>query len=104
MKIMVVNPNTSESMTNHIRTGLEKMKRQDTELHVVHPPKGPETIETSFEEALAIPHMLRLVEKANVEKYDAVIIADYRMTIQPRDNLFRDLMKLLLSEFEQRRL
>jgi Asp/Glu/hydantoin racemase len=34
MKIMVINPNTSTSMTDHLRRELEKIKRADTELTV----------------------------------------------------------------------
>ena len=34
MKIFVINPNTSETMTDHIRTALESVKRPDTELSV----------------------------------------------------------------------
>ncbi len=74
MKIMVVNPNTSESMTGHIRAALLKIKRQDTELTVVCAEKGPITIESSYDESFAVPEALKLVKKANVEGYDAVII------------------------------
>jgi allantoin racemase len=75
MKIMVINPNTSESMTNHLRGELNRVKRSDTELAVVCPDKGPETIESAYDEAYAIPPTLELVEKANKEGYDAVILA-----------------------------
>ncbi len=75
MKIMVINPNTSESMTNHLREELEHIKRSDTELVVVCPDKGPETIESAYDEAHAIPPTLELVKKANREGYDAVILA-----------------------------
>jgi allantoin racemase len=75
MKIMVINPNTSESMTNHIRTELNRIKRSDVELTVVCPDKGPETIECAYDEAYAIPPTLELVKKANQEGYDAVILA-----------------------------
>lgn len=75
MKIMVINPNTSESMTNHLREELNRIKRSDTELTVVCPDKGPETIESAYDEAYAIPPTLELVKKANREGYDAVILA-----------------------------
>ncbi len=75
MKILVVNPNTSESMTRHLREELSRIKRPDTELTVVCPDKGPETIECAYDEALAIPPTLELVKKANREGYDAVILA-----------------------------
>lgn len=75
MKIFVINPNTSESMTDHIREALESVKRSDTELTVTCPSKGPDTIESAYDEAYAIPPTLELVKKANAEGYDAVILA-----------------------------
>jgi len=75
MKIMVINPNTSQSMTDHLRLELDRIKRPDTQLTVVCPTKGPETIESAYEEAYAIPPTLELVKKANQEGYDAVILA-----------------------------
>jgi allantoin racemase len=74
MKIMVINANTSESFTDHIREELERVKRSDTELTVLSPERGPETIESAYDEAMAIPPILDLVKKANKERYDAVII------------------------------
>ncbi len=75
MKLMVINPNTSESMTDHIRRELTRIKRDDTELTVVHSERGPETIESAYDEAHAIPPTLELVKRANQEGYDAVILA-----------------------------
>ncbi len=75
MKILVINPNTSESMTDHIREALESVKRADTELMVTHPDRGPETIESAYDEAYAIPPTLELVKKADQEGFDAVILA-----------------------------
>jgi allantoin racemase len=77
MKIMVINPNTSESMTDHIRKELELIKRTDTELVVTCPDEGPVTIESSYDQAFAIPPTLKLVDKANREGFDAVIIAAF---------------------------
>ena len=65
MKIMVINPNTSQSMTDHIRQELIPIKREDTELTVTCPDKGPETIESAYDEAYAVPPTLELVKKAN---------------------------------------
>jgi allantoin racemase len=75
MRIFVINPNTSLSMTDHIREALLPIKRKDTELTVVCPDRGPETIESAYDEAYAIPPTLELVRKANEEGYDAVVLA-----------------------------
>ena len=74
---MVINPNTSESMTKHIREALSIIKRPDTELTVVCAERGPETIDSAYHEYFAIPPTLDLVHKANREGYDAVIIAAF---------------------------
>ena len=75
MRILVINPNTSVSMTDHIREALIPIKRKDTKLTVVCPDRGPETIESAYDEAYAIPPTLELVSKANEEGYDAVVLA-----------------------------
>jgi len=75
MKIFVINPNTSESMTDHIRRELEEIKRSDTELTVVNPEHGPVSIESAYDEALAGPPTLELVRRANEEGYDAIVLA-----------------------------
>ena len=75
MRIFVINPNTSESVTEHLRRELEKIKRPGTELTVVNPDHGPVSIESAYDEALAIPPTLELVRQANAEGYDAVLLA-----------------------------
>ena len=62
MKILAINPNTSIPMTNQIRNALEAIKRSDTDLTVICPEKGPETIESAYDEAYAIPPTLELVK------------------------------------------
>lgn len=75
MRIFVINPNTSESMTDHIRWELERIKRPDTELRVISAEYGPVSIESAYDEALAQPATLERVRQANEEGYDAVILA-----------------------------
>ena len=75
MKIMVINPNTSVSMTDHLRRELAAIVRPGTELTVTCPERGPVSIESAYDEALAVPPTLELVQRANREGYDAVILA-----------------------------
>ncbi|MCX5976718.1 MAG: aspartate/glutamate racemase family protein [Coprothermobacterota bacterium] len=75
MKILVINPNTSASMTEHLRRALMPIKRPDTELSVICPEHGPITIECEYDEVFASAQMLPLIKKANEEGYDAVVIA-----------------------------
>ena len=73
MKIMVINPNRSVDMTNHIRKTLEDIKRPETELIVACPDKGPIAIESAYDETLAAFYCMELVKKANQERFDAVL-------------------------------
>ena len=75
MKICVINPNSSKSVTEHIHSALDKIKRPTTELTVICPEHRPVSIESAYDEALATPYTLELVKKANDEGYDAVVIA-----------------------------
>jgi allantoin racemase len=75
MRIFVINPNTTESVTEHIRRELGKIKRPETELTVVNPEHGPISIESVYDETLAGPPTLELVRKANEEGYDVVMLA-----------------------------
>ena len=77
MRIMVINPNSSQSMTRHLREVLEGVKRSDTELTVTGLEQGPQTLECAYDNALAVPPLLELVRRANREGYDAVIIAAF---------------------------
>ncbi len=51
------------------------IKRNDTELVVVCPDRGPVSIESAYDEALAAPPTLELVRWANEEGFDAVVLA-----------------------------
>lgn len=75
MRILVINPNSSESVTNHLRTTLNSIKRSDCELTVINPDHGPVSIESSYDETLAAYHVMPLIKKANEDGYDAVILA-----------------------------
>jgi len=74
MRILVININTSEAITDSMRAVIERVKRPDTYVDVVCPTRGPETIDSSFDEAYAVPPTLDLVKKANEESYDAILL------------------------------
>jgi allantoin racemase len=75
MKILVVNPNTSKSMTDHLRLELQACKAASTTVTVVNPASGPPSIESAFDEALAIPPILAIIEQGERDGYDAAVIA-----------------------------
>lgn len=75
MRILVINPNTSIEMTNSIQKELMVFKRPDTEIDVVNPAEGPVGLECAYDESRAIPHLLKIVQRAPEQGYDAIVIA-----------------------------
>jgi allantoin racemase len=75
VKILIINPNTSETMTDKIRAVAQAVKREDCAVTVTCPNHGPVTIETSYDEAYAIAPTIDLVKQAQTEAYDAIILA-----------------------------
>lgn len=76
MRILIINPNTSTKMTDKIRAVANAVKRDDCEVVVTCPDRGPITIESSYDEAYAIGPTIDLVKQAVAEGvYDAIILA-----------------------------
>ena len=75
MKILVININTSITLTDKIRNVLERIKKPETQVEVVCPEHGPVTIDSSFDEAFAVPPTLELVKAAQDSDYDAILLA-----------------------------
>ena len=76
MKIKIINPNTTQTMTNDIELAGKRYARTDTEVYAVSPATGPESIESMYDEYMAIPGVLSEIIKGDrEEKADAFIIA-----------------------------
>ena len=76
MKIKIINPNTTLSMTESVEVVARRAARPDTEVWAVSPQTGPTSIECYVDEYLAIPGVLREVIKGDREEgADAFIIA-----------------------------
>lgn len=73
-RILVINPNTSASMTDEIRKSAEAVKLPDTQLTFAAPGEGPESIETHLDEALSAIGVLSIIA-ANRTAFDAFVIA-----------------------------
>ncbi len=76
MRILVINPNTSEEMTQDIDREARQYARSDTEIETVCPTRGPRSIEGHYEEELAAVAMLEVV-KERAGEFDGVVIACY---------------------------
>lgn len=76
MKILVVNVNTSESMTRTICEGAMRYASSGTEIVALQPAYGAEAVDSNFESYLsAVAVMDRVM--AYQEPYDAVVLAGF---------------------------
>jgi len=75
MRIKIINPNTTWSMTEKIAACARSMARPGTEIIAVSPEMGPVSIESYYDEALAVPGLLAEIAKGENEECDAYVIA-----------------------------
>jgi allantoin racemase len=73
MRILVVNPNTTASMTEKIGAAARRVASPGTEIMAVNPAYGPASIEGFYDEAMSLPGMLDVIRTA--QGFDAVVIA-----------------------------
>ena len=76
MRILVLNPNTTASMTASIRALAEESARTGTEILATEPLWGPESIEGHFEGALSAVAVLDRLATLE-EPYDALVMAGF---------------------------
>lgn len=75
MKILIVNPNTTASMTAKIGLAARAVAAMGTEIIVVNPADGPVSIEGYYDEAFSVPGLLREIAKGEQQGVLAHIIA-----------------------------
>ncbi|CAH1667795.1 aspartate/glutamate racemase family protein [Chelatococcus asaccharovorans] len=73
MRILVVNPNTTASMTDKIAAACMRVAAPGTEIVAVNPLDGPPSIEGYFDEVFAVPGLIAEMRKA--PDMDAYVIA-----------------------------
>ena len=73
MRILVVNPNTTASMTHKIGAAAQAVAAVGTEIVAVNPDFGPPSIEGYFDEAFSVPGLI--AEMAKARDIDAYVIA-----------------------------
>jgi allantoin racemase len=74
MKLLVVNPNTTASMTETIRQAAVSVAAPGTSIHAVTSAMGPASIEGYYDEAFAVPGLLQAVAAGEAEGADAAVI------------------------------
>ncbi|RKQ72281.1 aspartate/glutamate racemase family protein [Oceanibaculum indicum] len=72
MRIVIVNPNTTASMTAKIGAAAQSVASAGTEVIAVNPPDGPVSIEGYVDEAYSVPGLLAEIRR---QPADACIIA-----------------------------
>jgi allantoin racemase len=72
-KILVINPITTDSFNDMTKNYLEKIKSPDVEIEVVNIKDGPSSIETFYDEAFALPGILKTVNEYKT-RCDAIVI------------------------------
>lgn len=73
MRLLVVNPNTTASMTEKIGAAARRVASPGTEIIAVNPAIGPASIQGFYDEAMSLAGLLDVIQRA--QDYDAVIIA-----------------------------
>jgi allantoin racemase len=75
MRILLVNPNTTASMTATAADAARRVAAAGTEILPRTSQMGPESIEGYYDEALAVPGLLQEIAKGELDGANAAIIA-----------------------------
>lgn len=75
MEILVVNPNTTVSMTDKIRVAAVAVASPGTRIITVNPEIGPESIEGYYDQAFAVPGCLAEIAKGEARGVAGHVIA-----------------------------
>ena len=76
MRILIINPNTSEDFTRNIERVARQYALPDTEVAAMNPASGPRSIESVYDELLSAPGTLELLIREQ-DNFDGFIIACY---------------------------
>jgi allantoin racemase len=73
MRILVINPNTTRSMTDTVGAAARSVATSGTEIVAANPEFGPASIEGYFDEVFSVPGLIAEITKA--ERIDGFIVA-----------------------------
>lgn len=74
IRLKAINPNTTLEMTENIGAVAQKYTSDEVEVNAVSPEKGPTSIESYYDDYLAIPGLLEEI-RTDEDEYDAFINA-----------------------------
>ncbi|MBY5327624.1 aspartate/glutamate racemase family protein [Rhizobium leguminosarum] len=98
MRILIVNPNTTASMTEKAATAARAVAASGTEIIAATSRMGPVSIEGHYDGALAIPGLLAELKERQGVGYDAAVIACFDDTGLEAARTFADVPILGLCE------
>ena len=75
MKLAILNPNSTESMTQKCHEVALKYKNEDTIVHSSNPTTSPKSIEGHYDEVCSVMALMQEIQKADIWGADAHIIA-----------------------------
>ena len=75
MRILVVNPNTTASMTEKIGRAAQAAASPGIDIRAVSPAMGPASIEGYYDEAFAVPGLIEEVRKGEAEGFAGYVVA-----------------------------
>ena len=75
MRILVVNPNSTASMTEKIGACARSVAGRETEIFATNPTSTPASIEGHYDDAMSVPGLLAEVEAAERDGTDGIVIA-----------------------------
>lgn len=75
MRILIVNPNTTASMTEKIGEAARSVAGPDTAIVAVNPRSGPVSIEGHYDEAYCVPGLLEEMAKGKAAGVDGAVVA-----------------------------
>jgi allantoin racemase len=75
MRILLINPNTTASMTAKIAAAARAVAAPGTTIGAVSPSDGPVSIEGPYDEAFCLPGLLGCLRRGAAEGYDGFVVA-----------------------------
>lgn len=75
MKIAIINPNSTQGMTEKCRIVAERFKNTGTEIWASNPSDSPASIEGHYDEVMSLVGLIREVEKAKAWGAEGLVVA-----------------------------
>lgn len=74
-KLLIVNPNTSQLMTQAIKETAQKVVNSETQVDVIMALRGPEALESFYDYSLATYGVITTLKQLNINDYDGLLLA-----------------------------